>query len=292
MTATSITTRPAPGRLARRRRAGRTVLYVVLGVFALPWVVLPLWSLLVNSFKTEGEASVPSLAPPSIWNIVENYGTVIREGNYFQSLANSVIVTVPTIVAVIILGTMAAWSYARSRRRSLRFAYYVSALSIILPPAIIPTVWVLSQIGVQGTQLGYVLTLIGTRLGVVIFLTTGYIRTLPDDFEEAAQLDGASRWRTYWSVILPLLSPVLFTAAVMLIINTWNDFLFALFLLQGQAKATLPLSLYQFASASVNNVSWNLVFAHVVLTSLPLLIAYIVLQRRVLSGLTDGGVTG
>lgn len=292
MTTASISTAPAPGRLARRRRTGRTVLYVVLGVFALPWVVLPLWSLLVNSFKTEGEASVPSLALPSIWNIVENYGTVIQEGNYFQSLGNSVIVTIPTIAAVIILGTMAAWSYARSRRRSLRFAYYVSALSIILPPAIIPTVWVLSQMGVQGTQLGYVLTLIGTRLGVVIFLTTGYIRTLPDDFEEAAQLDGASRWRTYWSVILPLLSPVLFTAAVMLIINTWNDFLFALFLLQGQDKATLPLSLYQFASASVNNVSWNLVFAHVVLTSLPLLIAYILLQRRILSGLTDGGVTG
>lgn len=280
------------GRLTRRRRTGQTLVYIALGVLALPWVALPLWSLLINSFKTEGEASVPSLALPSVWNIVENYSTVIQVGNYFQSLANSFIVAVPTIFAVIILGTMAAWSYARSTGRGLRFAYYASSLSIILPPAIIPTVWVLSQMGIQGSQLGYILTLIGTRVGVVIFLTTGYIRTLPDDFEEAAQLDGASRWRTYWSVILPLLSPVLFTAAVMLIINVWNDFLFALFLLQGQEQATLPLALYQFASASVNNVSWNLVFAHVVLTSLPLLIAYIVLQRRILSGLTDGGVTG
>ncbi|WP_329331255.1 carbohydrate ABC transporter permease [Streptomyces sp. NBC_00663] len=207
-------------------------------------------------------------------------------------LRNSVLLALPTILAVLLLGSMAAWSYARSGARPLRFAYYTSALSIMLPPAIVPTIHVLSQLGLNGTQLGYMLVIAGTRVGVVVFLATGFVHTLPHDFEEAAQLDGAGKWQIYRRIVLPMLTPVLFTGAVMLIISVWNDFYFALFLLRGSERATLPLTLYQFASTSTHGVSWNLVFAHVVLTSLPLLLLYAVLQRRVLGGLTEGGVTG
>ncbi len=273
-----------------RLKAG--IRYTLLSLFALPWIVLPLWMLAINSFKTEGEASTPTLGLPTTWVAIQNYATVFTEGNYLTGLRNSLLIAVPAILLTLLLGSMAAWAYARTRSVSLKALYYLSALSIILPPAIIPTVFVLTQLGINGTILGYLLTVIGTRLGVVIFFAVGFIRSLPDDFEEAAQLDGASRWRTYWHVILPLLSPVLFTAAVMLVISIWNDFFFALFLLRGAQSATLPLALYQFANSSVYGLRWNLVFANVVLTALPLLITYVFLQRRVLSGLTEGGVTG
>ena len=92
---------------------------------------------------------------------------------------------------------MAAWAYARSNSRSLRFTYYASSLSILLPPAIIPTVYILTRLGLNGSRAGYMLTIAGTRLGVVIFLATGFIRALPLDFEEAAQIDGASKWQVY-----------------------------------------------------------------------------------------------
>ncbi|MBR7826969.1 carbohydrate ABC transporter permease [Actinospica sp. MGRD01-02] len=266
--------------------------YGLLGLFAVPWIGIPLWMLLVNSFKTQGDASVLSLGLPSHWNLVGNYRTVIDQGSYFTGLGNSLLIAIPTILAVLLLGSMAAWSYARSRSRSLRVAYYCTTLSIVLPPAIIPTVYVLTQLGLNGSRLGYMLTIAGTRLGVVVFLATGFIRTLPVDFEEAAALDGAGKWQIYRRMILPLLAPVLVTASVMLIISVWNDFFFALFLLPNTNESTLPLTLYQFASTSTHGVAWNLVFAHVVLSSLPLLIAYVFLQRRVLSGLTEGGVTG
>lgn len=266
--------------------------YTLLGLFALPWVVLPLWMLFINSFKSEGEASTPTIALPTEWAIIENYGAVIQEGDYFTALRNSLLIAIPAILLVLLLGSMAAWAYARTSWMSLKALYYVSALSIVLPPAIIPSVYVLSQLGLNGTMIGYLLTIVGTRLGVVIFIATGFVQALPHDFEEAAQRDGASRWGTYWHVILPLLSPVLFTAAVLLIIAVWNDFFFALFLLRGAESATLPLALYQFANAGAYGVRWNLVFANVVLSSLPLLIAYVFLQRKVLSGLTEGGVTG
>jgi len=280
--------------LAVRSRAGRgrVVRYTVLSLVALPWVVLPLWMLLVNSFKTQNEASVPTLSWPTTWNAVSNYRTVIVDGMYFTGLANSAVVAIPTIVTILFLGSMAAWSYARSSSLSLRAAYYMSSLSMILPPAIIPTVFILMQMGINGTRQGYYFVLVGTRLGVVVLMATGFARAIPTSLEEAAEIDGASKWGIYWHVILPLLKPVLFTSAIMLCISVWNDFFFALFLLHGESQATLPLMLYKFASTSAHGVVWNLVFANVVLSALPLLLAYVVMQKRVLGGLTEGSVTG
>jgi len=276
----------------RRRRKLSGLRYVVLSLVAIPWVALPFWVLLVNSFKTDSEAARPSVALPTQWALVDNFRSVIVDGHYFVGLKNSLLVSVPVVLGVLLLGAMAAWTYARTSSRWLQGAYYISALSIILPPAIVPTVVMLTKAGLTGSVAGYILALIGTRIGVIVFLTTGHIRALPLDFEEAAQLDGANRWQVFWHVILPLLRPVLFTAAIMTVINVWNDFLFALYLTKGAANATLPLTLYSFANAGLYGIRWNLVFAHVILASLPLLIAYVVLQRRVLAGLTDGGVKG
>lgn len=268
------------------------VKYVILGLFALPWVVLPLWFLVVNSFKSQEEASRPSIGLPTHWQAIENYTTVLFEGDYLVGLKNSLIVVIPVVAAVLVLGAMAAWVFARSSSMTFRVFYYVLSLSVILPPAIVPTVVMITKAGLTGSLLGYILALVGTRVGIIVFLTTGYVRTLPTDFEEAAQLDGANRWQMFWRVVLPLLAPVLFTAAVMTVINVWNDFFFALYMTKGAANATIPLTLYSFANDGIYGLRWNLVFAQVVLSALPLLVAYVLMQRRILSGLTDGGVTG
>lgn len=273
-------------------RAKSITKYVVLSVVALFWVGLPFWMLIVNSFKTSYEAATPSLALPKVWNIVANYSTVITTGQYFIGLRNSLIVAIPTVLCVLLLGAMAAWTFARSRAVSAGVMYYLMTLSILLPAAIVPTVVLLNKTHLTTTVLGYMLALIGTRTAVMVFLATGYIKGLPVDYEEAAQIDGASRWGIFWHVILPLTRPIMFSVAIMTVINVWNDFFFALYLLPGSQNETLPLKLYRFANSSQYSTNWNLVFAHVLLTSLPLLIVYIVLQRKVISGLTEGGVTG
>ncbi|MGC3992844.1 MAG: carbohydrate ABC transporter permease [Propionicimonas sp.] len=282
-TGTWVTSR---GTLWRRLR------YLVLSIVAIPWVVLPFWILLVNSWKTDAEAATPTIALPTQWALWENLQIVIDQGRYFTGLRNSLIVAVPVVLGVLLLGSMSAWTYARTKSRTLLTAYYLTALSIILPPAVVPTVVLLTKAGLTGSTAGYILALLGTRIGVIVFLTTGYIRGLSPDYEAAAQVDGANRWQTYWHVILPLLRPVLFSAAVMTVINVWNDFFFALYMIKGTGNATLPLTLYNFANVGQYGLRWNLVFMHVILTSLPLVIAYVVLQRRVMSGLTEGGLTG
>jgi raffinose/stachyose/melibiose transport system permease protein len=276
----------------RLRRPWTVARHVALVLFALPWVVLPLWMVVVNSFKTEGESQTLNLDLPGKWAVGDNFRTVVDDGNYLTGLLNSLLITVPAIAVVLLLGSAAAWAFARTQRRWLKAAYYLTTLSILLPPAIVPSIYMLRELGIDGSRLGYALVTIAARLGIVIFLTTGFVRALPQELEDAAAVDGASPVQIYRRILLPLLKPVLLVGGVILMITIWNDFFFALFLIQGEGSATLPLTLYQFASSTVDTLRWNLVFAHVVLTSLPLVLVYLFVQRRVLSGLTEGAVKG
>ncbi|WP_082599176.1 carbohydrate ABC transporter permease [Yonghaparkia sp. Soil809] len=283
-------TRPAT-RIASRR--GPTALrYTLLTIFAIPWLVVPLWLLVVNSFKTEREAADLTLALPTEWQLIENYTAAITAGNYLTGLRNSILIAIPTIAAVLLLGAMAAWVYSRSSSMTLQSLYYVSALSILLPPAVIPTIFVLTALNLDGSLSGYALMMIGTRIGLFIFLATGFVKGIPRELEESAAIDGASRLRIFFQILLPLLKPVMFVGAVLLVIAVWNDLFFAQLLLRGSDSATLPVTLFTFASASMNIIRWNEVFAHVILSSLPLIIVYVVAQRQVISGLTEGGLKG
>lgn len=266
--------------------------YLALTLFAVFWVGVPIWLVLVNSFKTEGEAALLSLSLPTEWSLVENYTAVFTRGNYLAGLRNSLLVAVPTVFVVLLLGSMASWAYARSGRRSTQVFFYITSLSILLPPAVIPTIFLLDQIGLDGTTTGYALMMMGSRMGLVVFLTTGFVRGLPIELEEAAAIDGATRLRTYFSVLLPMLRSILLVGGVLIVIVVWNDFFFAQLMLKSSANATLPLTLYSFASTSISGLRWNLVFAHLVMTSAPLVILYLLAQRRILAGLTEGGLKG
>jgi raffinose/stachyose/melibiose transport system permease protein len=276
----------------RSRRYWALARYAGLTIFAIPWIVVPIWLVFVNSFKMAGEAAALNLTLPSIWAITDNYKTVLIQGNYPRALANSLLVSIPTILAVVLIGAAAAWGFGRSRSKVMQFGYYVIALSILIPPSLIPTIYLLRDLRLDGSTLGYILVLIGTRMGVVVFLATGFVRATPTDIEDAACMDGANRLQIFFLIMLPLMAPVLFVGSVILLISVWGDFFFATFLLPGTVRATLPLALYSFATSSVQSFRWNLVFAHVVMSSLPLIIAYAFIQRRVISGLTEGALKG
>ncbi len=263
-----------------------------LTLFAIPWVVLPLWMVIVNALKPLGEAQALSLSLPETWAFGDNLDTVVDDGHYLTGLRNSVLDHDP--------GDRDRAAARLDGGVGVRAHAVALAESGLLPddplgpaaagdhPVDLPA----EKIGLDGTRLGYALITISARIGLVIFLTTGFVRALPEDLEDAASIDGAGPWQTYRHVLLPLLRPILLVGGVILMITVWNDFFFALFLLQGEDSATLPLTLFQFASSTVDTLSWNLVFMHVVLTSLPLIVVYLFVQRRVLSGLTEGAVKG
>jgi raffinose/stachyose/melibiose transport system permease protein len=274
----------------RRRQARAGLKYIVLSAFAFLTVLMPLWIVLVNSAKPQGEANELGVGLPSIWRISANYGQVFHDGEVLEGLKNTLIVTVPALLGILLFGSFAAWIFARGRSRTIRALYYVSIVGILVPPAIVGSVLVLRWYGIYGRYLGLILFYMGIFLSFAIFFITGFIKTIPLELEESARIDGASPVRIFRKVILPLLTPILATTFVVLLLFLWNDFIYPFYILPSSDKRTLTLGLYNFVSGSMYETRWNLVFADVVLVSLPLVVVYFFAQRRVMAGLMGGAV--
>ncbi|MBT2501690.1 carbohydrate ABC transporter permease [Curtobacterium sp. ISL-83] len=249
-----------------------------------------MWMVLVNSFKTTGESQSPNLALPHVWNLVQNYSQVFSEGDIWGGFIGSLLVTVPSVVGVLIVGTAASWVLARRATRAMSFLYSVGISGIVLPPAVITIVLTLKDLGIAGTVVGMVGVYMGMFMATVIFFVTGFIRNIPIELEEAARIDGARPIQVYLQIILPLLGPVIATATILVTLSVWNEVFYAFFVLGGGSTSTMPLNLFQVASQSQYTNNWNLIFAYVVLMSLPMLVVFIVAQRRIVSGITAGAV--
>ncbi|MEJ1154651.1 carbohydrate ABC transporter permease [Microbacterium marmarense] len=251
---------------------------------------IPLWLAIVTSFKTSTESQKPNLALPTDWNLLENLEYVITNGQLFQGLFWSTVITVPTVVLLALFGSMAAWVFARRGGIWLGVLYAIAISGVLLPPAIITLALVLRQLGLQGTPFGLIAAYTGMHLATVVFFVTGFVRTIPIELEEAATIDGAGPIRTFFSIILPLLGPVIATVTIMNVLFAWNDMFFAFFVVGGTEFATAPLNLFGVASAVLYVENWNLIFAYVLMMSIPLVVVFVVLQRKIVSGITSGAV--
>jgi raffinose/stachyose/melibiose transport system permease protein len=196
---------------------------------------------------------------------------------------------VPSVVVLLLFGSMAAWVLARRSGLLISLLYSVAISGIVLPPAVITLVLLLRQLSLAGTVPGMVLVYVGIYMSTAIFFITGFVRTIPRELEDAARVDGAGPVRIFVTVILPLLRPVLATATILICLYIWNDVFYAFFVIGGR-KDTLPLNLFQVASAGLYLNNWHLIFAYVVLMTIPLLLVFGVAQRRIISGITGGAV--
>jgi raffinose/stachyose/melibiose transport system permease protein len=288
---TTVPTRPAAAPAARRaprrrRRIGQPIAAVLTAAAVLG---VPFWLVIATAGKDQGEALDPNLAPPADWRLWENIAQVYADGRMLPALFGSVLVMVPSVVGVLVLGSMAAWILGRRGGRLSAAVYALGISGIVLPPAVVTIVLLLRQLGLAGTALGMIGVYMGMYLSTVIFFVTGFVRTIPHELEEAARVDGAGPVRVFVRIILPLLRPVLATATILICLYIWNDVFYALFVIGGRID-TLPLNLYQVASAGLYLQNWHLIFAYIILMSLPLLITFVVAQRRIISGITGGAV--
>ena len=290
MTETMTLTTGRTRRLPRRRSPiGRVIQPIAAVVVAVTLLGIPFLLTVLTAAKTQAEAFVPSLALPTEWHLFDNFATVVSDGRMIAAFGGSVLVMVPAVLGVLILGSMAAWILGRRRSRGLAFVYAVAISGIVLPPAVVTIVLLLRQLGLAGTPVGMIGVYMGMYMSTVIFFVTGFVRTIPVELEEAARVDGASPVRVFVKIILPLLMPVLATATILICLYIWNDVFYALFVVGGRLD-TLPLNLYQVASAGLYLQNWHLIFAYIILMSLPLLITFMVAQRKIISGITSGAV--
>jgi raffinose/stachyose/melibiose transport system permease protein len=250
---------------------------------------IPLWMVAVTAGKTQAEALNPNLQLPTEWHLMDNFGQVFNQGKMPTALLGSVAIMVPTVAVVLFLGSLAAWILARRKSRLNSVLYALAISGIILPPAVVTIVLLLRQLGLAGSGAGMIGVYVGMYLSTVIFFVTGFVRTIPLELEEAARMDGAGPVKVFLTIILPLLVPVLSTATILICLYVWNDVFYALFVIGGRID-TLPLNLYQVASSGLYLQNWHLIFAYIILMSLPLLIVFILAQRKIIAGVTSGAV--
>jgi raffinose/stachyose/melibiose transport system permease protein len=279
----------APALRVRRRLATAYVQPVAALTAVALLLGVPFWLVVATAAKPRAEALEPDLSPPGTWQIGHNITTVVAEGNMWPAFLGSLLVMVPSLALVLVLGSMAAWILARRSSRGFAIVYALSISGIVLPPAVVTIVLLLRQLGLAGTPVGMIGVYTGMYLSTVIFFVTGFVRTIPYELEEAARVDGASPTRVFFQVVLPLLRPVLATATILICLYIWNDVFYALFVLGGRLD-TLPLNLFQVASAGLYLQNWHLIFAYILIMSMPLLMIFTVAQRRIISGITGGAV--
>lgn len=283
--------RPAASRtqLRRRRPVSRWLQPTIVVLLVVALLGVPFWMVVVTAGKDQAEALNPNLSLPSHWQLLENFGTVLTQGRMVPAFLGSMLVMVPSVLGVLVLGSMASWVLARRKSRLVSVVYALGISGIVLPPAVVTIVLLLRQLGLAGTAVGMVGVYMGMYLSTVIFFVTGFVRTIPAELEEAARVDGAGPVRVFARIILPLLGPTLATATILICLYIWNDVFYALFVVGGRLD-TLPLNLYQVASSGLYLQNWHLIFAYIILMSLPLLITFVVMQRKIIAGITSGAV--
>ena len=250
---------------------------------------IPFWLLIVTAGKSQAEAINPNMSLPSHWQLLENFRTVITDVKMVSAFFGAVLVTVPSVFLALRFGSMAAWVLARRTTKPMAIVYALSISGLILPPAVVTVMMLLKMTGLSGTIPGMIGVYVGIYLSTVIFFVTGFIRTIPVSLEEAARIDGAGPARIFFTIVLPLLLPTLSTATILVTLYIWNDVFYSLFILSGKVNL-LPLNLYNVASAGLYLNNWHLIFAYIILMSLPLLIVFAFAQRKIISGITGGAV--
>jgi raffinose/stachyose/melibiose transport system permease protein len=270
-------------------RGWRRLQPLVTAVLVATVIGIPLWLVVVTAGKSQGDALRPDLSLPSDWHLWENLRAVWVDGEVPEALLGSLLVVVPAVFGVLTFGSMAAWVLARRATRFTAVLYAVAISGIVLPPAVVTVVLLLRQLGLAGTAVGMIGVYMGIYMSTVVFFVTGFVRTIPLSLEEAAQIDGAGPLTVFGRVVLPMLRPVLATATILICLFVWNDVFYAFFVVGGRLD-TLPLNLFRVASAGLYLNNWHLIFAYVMLMSLPLVAVFAVAQRQIISGISSGAV--
>jgi raffinose/stachyose/melibiose transport system permease protein len=285
-------TRQAAGDQKRRRR-GRGArrpnwLAGAAGWLWLVIVIVPIYWIVITSFKTQSNYFTTNPFVPPTEPTLDNYRVVI-EADFARYFVNSVIVALGAVVPAVLVSFMAAYAIVRGGdQRLLRLvnSLFLMGLAIPLQAAIIPIYLIIIRLHLYDTLLAIILPSIAFAIPLSVLVLSNFIRDVPKELFDSMRVDGASEWVTLWQLAFPLTRPALVTVSIYSGLAIWNGFLLPLILIQSPTQRTLPLALWTFQGQYSINVP--AVLASVVLTTLPILILYVVGRRQLLSGLTAG----
>ncbi|WP_017210292.1 ABC transporter permease subunit [Clostridium beijerinckii] len=259
------------------------------------WIItiislIPLVLILFNALKTSKAASDMNLKLPTFPIPVENFSTVIERGKLATSFINSCVYSIGSVILCAILAAAASYVLCRNKTKLNRIIYMFIILGITMPINYVALMKVMSALHLMNSMLGIVLLYTAMQLPFSVFLLHGFVARIPVELDEAAVIDGCSPIRIFIYIIFPLLKPALATVVVLTFLNTWNEFVSPLYFLSSSSKWPMTLSVYNFFGMYFKD--WNLVCSDIMLTSLPVIVVYLLGQNYIVSGMTAGAVKG
>jgi len=261
----------------------------LLAIFASLIMVIPFYLIVVNSLKNSSDASSMSAALPSTMH-VENFTTVIATGKLGITFFNSIYYATGSTILGTLLAAMAAFVLSRNRTRFNRFLYFFIILGIALPTNFFTLTKVMQITALINTRIGMVILYAAGQIPFGVFLIYGFLDTIPKELDEVAIMDGCGPFQLFFQIIVPLLTPVLVTEAVLAFLGAWGNFIMPLYYLNNTANWPMTLSAYNFFD--MYHMNWNLFSADILMTVLPVILVYLAAQRYILSGMTAGAVKG
>lgn len=253
-------------------------------------VLIPFYIVVINSFKGLEEASLMGFDLPSKWEAVSNYLKVFKEAHILRAFKNSMIISTFAVFFIVVFASMAGFIVQRRKDKWIQILFNVLLVGMIIPANLVNTYFLCKSLHLTSGLLGIIIVLATLNLPVSTFIYVGFYNSIPRELDEAAIVDGCNSYRLFFNIIFPLLKPATATVIIINFIAVWNDFTASLFFLNSPKKVSMVLTQYLFMGAKASD--WNLVFADVVLCSLPMLIIYIILQKYIISGMVAGSVKG
>lgn len=253
--------------------------------------VAPFLFMLVNSFKERREANKLSMSLPGEFTF-DNFVQVFKTNNYqiLTAFKNSIILTVGAVVCLIIVSSMAAYVIQRRKDRTAKAAGTIFMVGLMIPAAVLPTIWLMQMLHLYKTMPGMILLETALQIPFTILLYRGFMNTVPVELEEAAYIDGAGPLKTFARVIFPLLKPVTSTVIILDAVTIFNDFTNPLYFFPGSENVTVQLTLYNFMGQFSS--AYNLLFANVLIITIPMLIIFLIFNKRIVEGMVAGSVKG
>ena len=254
--------------------------------------VLPFAFILTTAAKDQQDSALLHFSWPQHWQLFQNIKDVLKTRDYILVIAliNSTVLTVVSVAVMVVLAAMVSFVLQRRRGWWNMPINLVMLSGLIIPPAVVPTIWVLQKFGLFRTMPGLILIEIAYGLSFCILLFRAFVATIPRELDEAAIIDGAGPLKLFFRVIFPLLRSVIVTVVVVQSVNVFNDFVNPLYFLPGDKNATVQLTLYNFSSQY--STQYNLLFMDILLITIPPLIMFLFFNRQIVAGMTSGAVKG
>ena len=272
-----------------------SIVMTILLVLGCVTILFPLYMTIIIAFKSPSEMTNDingALSLPQSFSF-DNFAEAMRVTDFWHSLGNSVIITAATIILSLVIHSMAGYSIGRNmnRKKGFKMIYFYIVSGMFVPFAILmmPLVKQTANLGLDNMA-GVVILYTVFYMPMNVMLYSGYMKNVPMAMEEAADMDGASAWRTYWTIIFPMMKPMHATVAVLTALGTWNDVMTPLVIMSGLDNVTLPLAQLNFQTQFGTN--YNLAFASYLLALLPIVIFYIICQKQIIGGVANGAVKG